>query len=327
MLHISHEFSYTSNSICHLLAFAVSNIPIFTIGKFEVYRIVLCNFVCEGLLSLIFAYFSFIEMGKRMEYSLGSTAFSYLLFIIGTLTNLSFLVLCYFMYFLSGNKMVLMQPAAGIWMMLLGLIAVECTQAPAESKRKLFVVDVPVLYYPASLFFLFTLFSGFRIYLAFSVSVGYLYGFGYLDRLKVSQSKFLSWESGFLRNFTERKGWVVGHAATGSNAWLPTSQNGESSGPSQGWSPSSFFQGQPASNRSNSQASQGENAESRWAGSIPGTVKNPSFPGSGQSVGTTVNRSASVVPGNADARMAMLAAAERRATQETEANTVRNRND
>ena len=296
----------------------------FTIERFEIYRIVLCNFVCEGLLSLIFAYFSFIEMGKRLEYSLGSTAFSYLLLVIATLTNICFLVLCYFLYFLSSNKMVLMQPAAGIWMILLGLIAVESTQAPVGTKRRLFVVDVPVLYYPVSLFLLFTLVSGFRVYLAFSTGVGYLYGFGYLDRLKVSQSKFLSWENGCLKNFTERKGWVVGHAATGSNAWLPTNQTGDSSG---GWNPSSFFQGQPANNRPNAPSDQVGSSESRWAGSTPGKVKSPSFPGSGQSLGTTTNRTAGVVPGNTDARMAMLAAAERRAIQEIEANTERDRND
>ena len=44
--------------------FAVANIPLFTIGKFEIYRLILCNIVCEGLLSLIFAYFSFNDMGK-----------------------------------------------------------------------------------------------------------------------------------------------------------------------------------------------------------------------------------------------------------------------
>lgn len=293
--------------------FAVANIPLFTIGKFEIYRLILCNIVCEGLLSLIFAYFSFNDMGKRLEYSLGSTAFSYLFLLIGTLTNIAFLFLMYFMYYLSGNKLVLMQASAGIWNILLGLIAVECTAAPAGGKRRLFVVDVPVLYYPVSLFFLFILFSGFRISLAFSTGIGYLYGFGYLDRFKLSQSTFTRWENGFLKNFTERKGWVTGTSATGASAWAPLTQDQES----QDWSPSSFFQGQPATSRSNDQNAQADNSASRWTNSSPGKVKKPSFPGSGVSLGTPTQRT-NTGSSHIDARLAMLEAAERRAQENNE---------
>lgn len=304
---------------------AVANIPYFTVQKFELYRPILCNLVCEGILSLIFAYLSFVDMGKRMEYSLGSTAFSFLLLTLGGLANLSFLILCYLLYFLSGNSMELMRGAAGIWTILLALIAVECTQAPAGSKKRLFVVEVPVLYYPVALLTLFVLISGFRVHLVLSTGIGYLYGFGYLNSLKPAQTTFTRWEDGCLVNFTQRQGWVVGHAATGASAWLPVSQNGEAEGGGS-WTPSSFFQGQPSNSRSTAAQSGGTVASppaGGWGAASPGKVSKPSFPGGGQSLGSSITNRTPSTEGTTEARRVMREAAERRA----EADMERDRND
>jgi hypothetical protein len=46
---------------------------------------------------------------------------------------------------------------------------------------------------------------------------------GHLDRFKMSESRFKQWEDTILANFARREGWVVGHAATGSDAWNNTS--------------------------------------------------------------------------------------------------------
>jgi len=127
------------------LGFAVANIPYFTILRFEIYRPVLCNLVCESLLSLVFICMSFVEIGKRMEYSLGSTAFSCLMFTIAIVTNISFLLFCFVMFFITGNHRELMRGALGVWPVLLGLIAVECAQAPPATTRRLFVFEIPVL--------------------------------------------------------------------------------------------------------------------------------------------------------------------------------------
>mmetsp|Transcript_7370 Transcript_7370/g.9521 ORF Transcript_7370/g.9521 Transcript_7370/m.9521 type:complete len:350 (+) Transcript_7370:1320-2369(+) len=295
--------------------FAVANIPYFTILRFEIYRPVLCNLVCESLLSLVFICMSFVEIGKRMEYSLGSTAFSCLMFTIAIVTNISFLLFCFVMFFITGNHRELMRGALGVWPVLFGLIAVECAQAPPATTRRFFVFEIPVLYYAVFLLAIFTLFGLFSSSLVLSTGIGYLYGFGYLDVLKLDKSTFLRWEEGCLINFTQRKGWVVGHSATGASAWgLPTSQGGDTQSGSS-WTPSSFYRGRPASEL-NQQAS--STSESQFSSPKPSTTTAP-FPGSGQSLGTT-NRAASGGAGLSDARRAMLDAAERRAEQNSERN-------
>ena len=204
--------------------YALSNIPFFTLHRFEVYRIFTSHFICAQLISLIFAYLSFTESAKRLEYSIGSTAFLTLSLTMGTLSNILFLIICETLYFVEGNQIWLLQSSEGIWVILFGLIAIECCHAPTESKRRLFFFEIPTLYYPIGLLVFFSLLAGVKLSWGFSVGIGYAYGYGYCDFLKCSSSTFRAWEDGFLRNFTTRKGWVVGHAASGEEAWsgLPT---------------------------------------------------------------------------------------------------------
>lgn len=290
-------------------SYAVSNIPLFTVFKFELYRILFSPLVCTSILSLIFAYMSFTDNGKRLEHSIGSTAFAVLIATLGCVTNLAFLALCVVLYYATGNQSWLLSSSSGIWIVLLGLIAIECSGAPRDTKRRLFVFEVPVVYYPLAILLLFSLFGGPRLHYMLSVGVGYAYGYGYLDKFKISNSRFSRWEDGLLNNFTQRQGWVVGHAATGSAAWLPAN-NTQAEG--QGWSPTTFFS-QPASGDGSSASA----PTGGWGASAPGDVKKPtdpakSFPsGGGRALGGASRRP------NSEARAAMLEAASRRSEAAT----------
>eukprot|EP00978_Attheya_sp_CCMP212_P031476 scaffold119119_cov56-Attheya_sp.AAC.3 len=107
------------------------------------------------------------------------------------------------------------------------------------------------------------------------------------------------WEGGCLANFTRREGWVVGTAATGGAAWLPTTNPGSPAG-------SSRFGGVGGGGESN--------ASGGGALAAPGEVqkpKGPAFPSKGgRSLGGATRR-----PASSDARAAMLEAAARRATE------------
>ena len=97
-------------------------------------------------------------------------------------------------------------------------------------KRRFFFCEVPVRYYPLALFALFALVGGGpSLAFAISMGLGYLFGQGRLDHvLRLSSNKAKEWENGILSSFTGRPGWVYGHAALGSDAWiqLPSSDMG-----------------------------------------------------------------------------------------------------
>ena len=159
------------------LSMILGNIPQFTVFRFELYRIVLSPFICPGLFSLIFAYISFVDNGRRLEFSMGSTAFFVLTMMIGVLTNLAFIALLFLLYGITGSHSLLILPSVGIWIILFGIIAIECSNAPPDSKRRLFFYDVPTKYYPLALFGLFSLLGGFSLSHLISIGVGFAYGY------------------------------------------------------------------------------------------------------------------------------------------------------
>jgi membrane associated rhomboid family serine protease len=157
-------------------SFAIGNIPYFTIFKFELYRIVLSPLICQSLLSLVFAYITFVDHGKRLEFSMGSTAFAWLMLTLAVSTNVVFLLICFTLYGLGGDERFLHMHSSGIWTILFGLIAIECSKAPTGSKRRLFFCEIPTLYYPLGLLAIFSMFAGFLLAFYISAGVGYAYG-------------------------------------------------------------------------------------------------------------------------------------------------------
>jgi len=170
----------------------------------------------------------FMNHGVKLEQSMGSALFGVLFFKLTIFTNLLFLVVSILLYGLTNNDGYLAGVSVGVWTVLLSIIATECAQAPPNSKRKLFFLEIPVLYYPLVLLALFSLFAGFRLAYCLGVAVGYLQGFGKLDRWKVKVETARKWESerGCLRGFYSRAGYISVSSASGPNAWAEGSGGG-----------------------------------------------------------------------------------------------------
>ena len=157
-------------------SYAVANIPQFMIFKYEIYRIITSPFICPGLVSLIFAYLSFTDNGRRLELSMGSASFAGMLVTLGCLTNIGHVLVCLVLWGITGSQSYLLLQALGVWIFLFAVIAIDCVNAPANSQRKLFFFTVPTLYYPFALFALFSFFGGFQLSYLISICIGYAYG-------------------------------------------------------------------------------------------------------------------------------------------------------
>jgi len=216
-------------------SFAFANKPVFTVYKFEVYRIVTSLFICSSFFSLIIAYFSFVPAGKRLEFSTGSTEFACNFLTIGVYTNVLYLVFTLILDSLVVSQYWLIIPSFGLWNSFFGLISMECTKAPRGSMRKVLFFSVPTIYYPLALWGMFTLMSGFfSLAHLISIGLGYGFGYGYLERFKISRSRCKLLEETYLENFaSQERGFVVSSIAMGSEAWsqeeMMTVQTGDSS--------------------------------------------------------------------------------------------------
>jgi len=243
-----------------------------------------------------------MESGKRLEYAIGSTNLAALLLSMSGVTNLFHIVICFVMSGLSQNPQYLLIPCIGIWNLILSVIAMDCASADPSAQRKLFVVNVPTRFYPCALLALFTLFSGsIELSYCISVAVGYLFGFNKFDILKLKAERRRRLETGVLRKFTGKAGFVPSQVE---NDWdLGTDRN---TGPAQeagqqGWTPTVFRR--PDTNTSTS-----------GGGSVP------QFEGGGTKLGTSSSATGTRSRPNATqsipastARDAGLLAAERRA--------------
>uniref|UniRef100_A0A7S4NJ43 Derlin n=1 Tax=Odontella aurita TaxID=265563 RepID=A0A7S4NJ43_9STRA len=330
------RYTLTTLTLSYMLSFflnpsmALSNAVLWSIQRLELYRIVLSPLVCESGLTLIFAYMSFVDQGRRLEHSMGSAAFVALLLTLGGMANVAFLILMVVLYGLTGSQVFLIYPCYGIWVVLLGIIAVECSSAPPGTQRRIFSWEFEAKYYPLVVLGFFTLLGGLRVGEGIGMAIGYAYGYGYLDQIKIRSSTCRAWEDGCLRNFAQKPGWVVGTAATGADAWIPLNDPGgrQRQDEGGGWSPASFFQGSRTDTQGGSAGSApGVSAPGRPV--LPQETATEVFAGSGQSLGGSGSGGRgsasrrSGVPSEAR-NSAMLAAAERRAAKaETTENEVK----
>jgi membrane associated rhomboid family serine protease len=188
--------------------YSLSNIPYFSLGELELYRIILSPLLCGSLISLGFAYFSFLDHGKRLEFSMGSAQFGWLFFSLGAMVNVAYVLLAYTLQLVTSDSSWLFVRAGGIWTVLFPLIAIECVKAPPHSVRRFVMWNIPTLYYPLVLVIFFSLLGGYSLSNWVALVIGYAHGHGYLENTKVSTDTCKKWEDTVLVNFTRREGWV-----------------------------------------------------------------------------------------------------------------------
>lgn len=168
--------------------------------------------------------------GVKLEQSLGSSMFAVLFFTLTIATNVLFLIIEILLWGLTNNEAHLLSASMGIWVVLLGIIAAECAQAPPETIKKLFFLEIKAVYYPMVLLGLFSLLGGPRLSYCLGVAVGYGYGYGKLDRYKVRVERVRKWENrdqnGCLSGFVSRPGFITIGSATGPMAWQEGSGGG-----------------------------------------------------------------------------------------------------
>jgi len=241
--------------------YGLSNIPNFTLWEknWEIYRLLTSPLVNTSFLSVFFAISGFASLKSttttnddtelcRLEQNLGSTAFAWLCVVQSVLSNLIFYWTCILLYMLTDNEKWLFQSASGIWMILIGLLALDCIDMPLQ-KRRFLCFMVPTQYYPIMLYLLFALAND-NLLLGYLISMGLGYGLGLVRRRSntlaassstasnplslhhVEQFFFLNsakvheWEETTLAPWTQKQGWIKGQASVGSGgAWHRDEEN------------------------------------------------------------------------------------------------------
>ena len=202
---------------------ALGNVTDCTLFRFEVYRIIFSPIVGNSLLNTIVLGLFYPLMGSRMESSIGSSLYLWLLGFITVLTNVVFNLCCLLLYFANMPE-ALFYSCSGFWVPLFGLITIECMLTPEAPRQLMFIpVNIPSMYFPLVLYAFFALFSGPQLDFLLALGVGYLYSKGFFDRFRPSSTYLESLEAagGVLHQISRVRGYVLA-GGLGHDAWLPT---------------------------------------------------------------------------------------------------------
>lgn len=250
--------------IMYIISFFVAlddylgNIPYFTMLRFEVYRILLASLAGNSIFTILLVFMTYPTLGVKMEGSMGSSAFLWLLFMIGIVVNITFNIICGLL-FLVGTHEALLYNCMDFWTILFALITIDCLYQPDAPRRLLFIpYDIPSKYIPLLLYAIICLFSGFLLSYALSMLIGYLWSKGHLDRIRPSSVYLSDLEApgGWLHYISRsrscsfalkcvsffiyiyRSGWVLA-GTLGHDAWIPvaTAEDPEEGGAQQASAP------------------------------------------------------------------------------------------
>lgn len=106
----------------------LGNTAFFTVLNYEVYRLILSPLVDNSILNIVLVALFFPGMGGRMESALGSSSFLFLMGTLTLVTNTAFVVVCLCLYYLGGVAEAIFYECSGFWVVLFGLITIECLQ-------------------------------------------------------------------------------------------------------------------------------------------------------------------------------------------------------
>jgi len=227
------------------LTTVLSNTTYYTLFSFEIYRLILSPIVSNSLLSTVLIALFYPQLGSKLEYSIGSIGFLFLIGKIIIITNVTFVFICLCLY-MFGMIEALFWNCAGFWTLIFGIITIDCMITPDVPRRMMCLpMDIPSKYFPLALYAFFCFFSGPVLSFLISIGVGYIYSQGYLDSYKPTIVYMTQQESpgGLFHNVTSSKGWIPASSAMGLNAYTAVSQGDGSEQGQQSSFPSTYAQG------------------------------------------------------------------------------------
>ena len=179
------------------ISFYLSNIPILTIKRYQLWRLITTSFITTNLINMILGFLVWIKDAISLEKSLGTIRYIFVFIFNSFFISL---ISCLLTYLFSKNDFQLAQYSyihkvnnSGIWPIIICEMTLLCFNNP-ESKINFLFFPSPIKarYYPFIIIILLILINNFRI--NYQIISGFLYGIIYFYLLQnklVSQRRLL----------------------------------------------------------------------------------------------------------------------------------------
>ena len=198
------------------ITFCFSNVPYYTIGYLQIWRLVTGNLITTGFFSLLIAIIFWVSDGKIMEKQQGSVKYFIFFLIHSTIIQIIYALL--FFLFEGVSKRPNQIYSSGLWYYIICEITINCLVSP---ETKIYLLCIPYAikakFFPILILLIFFIFGGFDLGMFVGVVYGFLYGIILKKYLIISDDKFIQLESGFFNSFSNCGGFIKMSEISSSN--------------------------------------------------------------------------------------------------------------
>ena len=189
------------------ISFCLANIPYYTIGYFQIWRLITGNLITTGFFSLLFAIIFWVSDGMIIEKQQGSVKYFIYFLIHSTIIQIIYNLLYLFFIGISNKPNYIY--SSGLWSYIICEVTMNCLINP---DNKIYLPCVPYAigakYFPILILLIFFIFGGFELGMLIGVGYGFLYGFFLKKYLIFSDDLLIKIEKNIFGGISNWKGFI-----------------------------------------------------------------------------------------------------------------------
>jgi membrane associated rhomboid family serine protease len=176
---------YIINRFAFNLSLYISNIPFYTIYKYQIWRLFSTSLMNTGIINIALSLVLWIKLGAILEDSTGTILYLFIFIINSTLIQIIYTILIFVISLVIKNKNILLLKLdnnnivtnSGIWPYIISELTLLSLSNPNQIIKLFFFPDIKAKFYPIIVFIIFALLNNLIIDL--EVFCGILYSFLY----------------------------------------------------------------------------------------------------------------------------------------------------
>ena len=204
---ISFIFWFLDLITVNYISYCLANIPYYTIGYFQIWRLITGNLITTGFFSLLFAIIFWVSDGMVVEKQQGSVKYLINFLIHTTIIQIIYVIIFYLFKGISTKPNTIY--SSGLWCYIICEVTINCLVSP---NTNIYLLCIPYAikakYFPIIILLIFFIFGGLDLGMFIGVGYGFLYGFLLKQYLIVSDEKLSDLESKYFNFVSNRGGFI-----------------------------------------------------------------------------------------------------------------------
>ena len=195
---------FTINYITYIF----SNVPYYSIGRFQIWRFITGNFITSGIFSLIFALIFWVSDGKVVEKMKGSTKYLIYFLIHCIIIQVIYSLIYYFLI----NKNAPNENdihSTGLGCYIICEVTMNCLISPESNIFLPFIpYAIKAKFFPIIILLMFFIFGGLDLGMFIAVGYGFIYSFLLSKYLELNDEYIINFENKYMKCFFRYKGYI-----------------------------------------------------------------------------------------------------------------------